>query len=147
MWHRFSSTSTISRSYKGFRRSFTTPICGTVNRDRYSASLRFVRLAVFRSVFFRALKTRTQCGNARSREVCTSLAHFCAPTACFHLRRHSAARSQSSKICGRCCRTASVVSNVNPLIREWFILVSQERKALPDVRKYLNGLICKSLKI
>lgn len=108
MWRRVSYANNIAtrvQSYKGFRRSFTTPICGTVNRDRYSASLRFVRLAVFRSAFFRALKTRTQCGNARSREVCTSLAHFCAPVGWFHLRRHSApyVRSQLSKICGRCC--------------------------------------------
>lgn len=32
---------------------------------------------VFRRAFFRALKARAQCGNARSRAVCASLAHFC----------------------------------------------------------------------
>lgn len=81
------------QSHKGLCRSFTIPICCTVNRDRYSEPALSLRLSMFRSAFFlHALKTGVQCGNACSREVCTSLAHFCAVVGRFHLRRHFAVR-------------------------------------------------------
>lgn len=87
-----SVTPTISRSYKGFRRSFVTPICGTVKpRSLFGESALRTSRRVPKRLFpcFKDSHAMRKCTLEGGLHVVSTLL----PAAWFHLRRHSTARS------------------------------------------------------